>query len=186
MSRKLIELFEGLMQGAIPFDGGGYVFSVRFHQDSNYTIFEIISYKNVKNIIHGESSTTFQSDGYKTFLVYEPLTFPMRHMEPYLREDDEKIPMRWNEVETFELNNRDRVFMSLEPYVSNGSFTVERPAAGSFVYYIYEHPDMDETAERLLEKILRDDFKITRTYLERIKSRLQANLAHFHKATENQ
>ncbi|MCR9142705.1 MAG: hypothetical protein NXI24_10675 [bacterium] len=184
MPQKWVELFTGLSKGVIPFDGGGYIMNVNFSQDSEYTIFEVIGFKNVKNIYQSEDAVTFQSDGYKIFLVYEPRSYTTKYIEPYLRPDPQRIPLRWNELHIIELPNRDRIFVSREPYVSHGSFNVEQPSSGSFVYFLYDGPEIDQNAHEFLEKILRKDFQLNRKIIEEVQALFQANLKHFQMEAE--
>lgn len=174
-----IELFDGLMKGSIPFGGGGYVCYVHFANQSNYAIIEVIGFRNVKNIFRSESGVNFQSDGYKIYILYEPLAYSRKHVEPYLREDHERIPLRWNELHIVNLPRRDRVFLSREPYVSHGSFNVEAPEQGSFVYYIFDNDKVHKNLETFVFKVLEDDLKIGKASLETIRARLHENLVHF-------
>ena len=177
--KKYVELFQGLMDGDLAQGGGGYIISARFHPRYNYGVFEVIGFRNVKNINSGDRGVTLHSDGYKSILLYEPVNYPKRFMEPYLRDDVEQIPARWNELETVEMPNRDRLFITLKPYLSQGSFTVESPEEGNFVYYVFEGPDMDRVVEAFVLKALQDDFKVPKRLLESVAVPLRKNLAHF-------
>lgn len=179
MAKQYIDLFEGLMQDAIPPGAGGYIISARFHPRYNYGIFEVIGFKNVKNIHSGDRGVTFHSDGYKCILLYEPVNYPKRFMEPYLREAEEQIPARFTELETLEMPNKDRILITHKPYHSQGSFTVENPEEGNFVYYVYEGADMDRLAEAFVLKILADDFKVPKRLHESVAAPLRRNLEHF-------
>lgn len=179
---KIIELFEGLSEGVIPFDGTGYILNTQFARDSNYTKIEIIAFKNVKNILPTGDGVIFQSDGYKTFLIYEPKTYQRRFLEPYLREDREKVPLRWNEVEVINLANHDRIILSKAPYLSYGSFTVDKPESGSFVYYIYQDDNVYEGIETFIGNILHKDLKVPKVSIPPILEVLKANFLAY---TEN-
>lgn len=176
---KWIELFDGLMKGSIAFGGGGYICTVNFAHKSNYATIEAIGFRNVKNIFRSGNGASFQSDGYKIFLLYEPLTYTRKHVEPYLRDDPERIPLRWNELHVFDLPRRDRVFISKEPYVSHGSFTIEMPDQGNFAYYIFDNDKQHKNLETFILHILQDDLKIPKLHLDTIRDRLHENLVHF-------
>lgn len=177
---KVVELFKGLMQGDIEPGAGGYTISVRLNDRYNYGIFEVIGFKNVKGIAQSDTGVTFQSDGYKVFLLYEPINYPKRFMEPYLRDDADQIPLRFAELEVVEMPNKDRVFVSKQPYRSQGSFTVESPEEGNFVYYVSEGSQMDRAAEEFLRKVLTDDFKVVKRLLDAIIAPVHTCLEKFH------
>ena len=172
------------MQGAIPIGGGGIIVNTSFHDKSNYSIFEIIAFKNVKNLINSHNSITFQSDGHKVYLVYEPRDYRAKYMEPYLREEQARIPLRWNELEIIELSNRDRILFSQEPYISFGAFTVTMPGAGNFVYYFFESDQLEQNIQRFMQKVLREDFSIQSRDMEEIMKCLRNNLDVFKSNTE--
>ncbi|MEQ9362612.1 MAG: hypothetical protein RIF32_00130 [Leptospirales bacterium] len=145
----------------------------------------MIAFRNVKNIYQADDAVTFQSDGYKIFMVYEPRSYTTKYIEPYLRQDQERIPLRWNELSITDLPNRDRLFISREPYVSHGSFNVEQPNSGSFVYYLYDGPEIDENAHAFLDKILKKDFKLNTKTMEVVREQFQENLKRFKIETQN-
>lgn len=173
-------MFKGLMDGAIPIGGGGLIFNVAFSPKFNYGVMEVVGFKNVKNVIQGSDGVTFQSDGYKIFVVYEPKTYTQRYMEPYLRTGIEQIPLRFNELKIIDLPSNDRVFVSAQPYVSHGSFTIEAPEEGDFVYYLFENDKLDKNAEEFLAKILKDDFQVRASSLQEILPVFSENLKSFH------
>ena len=182
MSKKWIELFKGLYEEAIEFDGKGYIVNAMFDTNSNYTRLEIIAFKNVKNILPSDSGVTFQSDGYKIFLVYEPKTYQYKFQEPYLRSGKQHIPMRWNELDVITLATKDRVFITKEPYMSFGSFTVEKPGAGDFVYYFYETEAVMANLDNFISTILNKDLRIPSAALPEILGIIHRNLDVFQKA----
>ena len=183
MNNNVIGLFDGLMKSAIPMSAGGLIFNTRFHPRSNYAVFEIIAFKNVKNIIHTGDNVTFQSDGYKTFLLYEPKTYRTRYMEPYLRDDLEHIPLRFNELHILDLPNRDRILISREPYLSHGSFSVEKPDGGNFVYYFFEKNDMEKNIGQFMNKVLKDDFKVPSKIIGDVLKIFHENISQFRTET---
>ncbi len=174
MSMRYVDLFDGLNQGIIPPDGG-WIFVARFHKDSNYGIFEIISYANVQKIERADFGVEMFSRGLKVFMVYEPLNYPLRFMEPYLRSEAEQVPLRFEQLETVETASRDRILISKEPYLSMGSFVIETPRAGNFVYYVYEN-EAKVSIHAFVTEFLRKDFHIETRTIERVLSLIDANL----------
>ena len=133
MAIRWIGLFQGLKRGDIDFGNGGLVVSARFHNQSNYSVFETVAFDNIKNIVYGGGeSVTFQSDGYRVFLVYEPRSYPRSFQEPYLRDEGQEIPLRWNELEILELPNRNRISFRKSPTSATAaSRSPVRPTATS-------------------------------------------------------
>ncbi len=188
MKKKWIELFRGLQEGSIPFEEEGFIIVSRFDKKSMYSVFELISFKNVKNISPTASGVIFHSDGYKTYLIYEPNNYQYRFQEPYLRDGLAQAPMRFSETKIFELARRDRIIVSKEPYLSSGSFTIERPNEGNFVYYIYgtkkQHESQLEKEENVLEffeKILVKDFSVPKSITTEVLKVLEENLSKYKK-----
>lgn len=181
MSKKWIELFDGLMKGDVPFDQEGYIIVTRFDTNSKYTVIEIIAFKNVKNIVGTDRGVTFHSDGFKTYVVFEPMNYQYRYMEPYLRDGVAHAPLRFNETNITDLPKRDRVFISKEPYTSQGSFTIERPEEGNLVYYVFGGPEVDETICQFTGNILNKDLGVPKSALPAIFAQIKDNLSKFHK-----
>jgi hypothetical protein len=177
---KWIELFEGLSQERIPFDGTGFVLNAQFGRDSNYTRLEIIGFKNIKNFIMSDTSVTFQSDGYKVFVVFEPVTYQKRFMEPFLRDGVEHIPLRWNELNMIELPRHDRLYVSKTPFLSFGSFTIERPEEGNFVFYFFENEEVQANINHFIGQVLKEDLKVPGTSVREIQGFVAENLKKFY------
>lgn len=182
MAKNWIELFEGLMKEEIPFDGTGYIINAVFDTKSNYTKIEIIAFKNVKNVLPSDTSVTFQSDGYKTFIVFEPRSFQYRFQEPYLRDGKAHVPMRWNELDTINLATKDRIFISHDPFMSYGSFTLEKPESGDFVYYFFNNEDVIANMDNFISTILHKDLRVPKTALPEILDHLHRNIDSFKNA----
>ncbi len=180
MAKKWIELFDGLMKGEIPFEQEGYIVVTRFDPNSPYAVMELISFKNVKNIQSTSTGVTFHSDGFKTFVVFEPMNYQFRFMEPYLREGANQFPLRFNECVIIDLPRRDRIIMSREPYTSYGSFTIDRPEHGNFVYYIFGTQGVEDVICHFIGAVLNEDLKVPKSALPQVFTVIKENLAKFH------
>jgi hypothetical protein len=178
---RWIELFKGLSEGLIPFEEEGYIVLAKFDKNSTYTLIELISFKNVKNIQPTTTGVTFYSDGFKTYVIYEPSNYQYRFQEPYLRDGSAQAPLRFNETVIIDLPKRDRLLISKEPYTSHGSFNIERPDEGNFVYYIYGHDPKigEENIFNFIGEILNKDLSVPRSYLPQVFTILKDNLAKF-------
>lgn len=179
MEKKWVELFQGIAKSEIPFDGTGFILATHFDTQSNYTRIEIIAFKNVKNFVHSGDGITFYSDGFKIFLLYEPVTYRFRFMEPYLRDAKDSIPLRLKELHVMELPNHDRLFVSRQPYMSYGSFNIEKPDTGNFVYYFFDGPELENNLFHFTGKILIDDLKFPRTQVPQVTALIKENLDNF-------
>ncbi|MFN3603638.1 MAG: hypothetical protein ACK4UJ_02880 [Leptonema sp. (in: bacteria)] len=178
--KKWIELFRGLQEGLIPFDEEGYIIVTKFDKSSAYTLMELISFKNVKNIQPTTSGVIFHSDGFKTYIIYEPNHYQFRFQEPYLRDGFAQAPMRFSECKIVELPKRDRILLSKEPYTSYGSFTIEKPEEGNFVFYIYDNQGKgEENILNFLGNILNKDLSVPRNLLPQIFEIIRYNLSKF-------
>ncbi len=183
MALKWIDLFDGLMKEAIPFEENGYIIKATFDQEaSNYAVIELIAFKNVKNVAISDSGVTFYSDGYKVYLAYEPVTYRFRYQEPYLRDGIYHFPARFNEIETIEMPKHDKIFISKKPYMSQGSFNVDRPGAGDLTYYIYNNQRVEEHIFQFINSILTDDLRITKSVMPEVNKYIKQNLEFFYQA----
>ncbi len=179
MNKPAVDLFEGLMKGTIPPHGDGFIFNGNFATGSKYAIFEIIAFRNVKNIIPASDHVTFQSDGFKIYVLYEPKTYVRRYMEPYLREEEEKIPLRWEEVEIMELSRKDRLIISRTPFLSHGAFTVNRPNEANFSYFFFDNERVQKNLEGFMSQLLKNEFQVTKKRIEDFLPLFRKNLEIF-------
>ncbi len=181
--KRWMSLFEGLMKGEIPFDGTGFILVANFSDNSNYAIVEVVAFRNIKQFIQTDDGVTFYSDGYKIYLLYEPVSYRFRFQEPYLRDQGEAIPMRFNELHIFDMPSHDRVLMSISPYVSMGTFYIEKPHPGNLVVYFFDRGDAHQNMDQYLTKLLSEDLKVPRSKMREVLNLFHKNLEHFQKAT---
>lgn len=137
------ELFQAYQAGKLPANGG-YIISVFYHNTSNYTRYEVISFSNVKDIYITDEGITFQAEGQKVYLLVEPASYPNRHTEPAYRTDAERIPYRLKELIDYTTKRQDHVYIGKEPVVTYSNFTVMKPV-GHDVSYVF-HPTEDVRA----------------------------------------
>lgn len=171
------------MNDAIPFDGTGFIMMAHFDKRSEYTKIETVAFKNVKKFIMTDEGVTFYSDGYKIYILYEPPTYRFRFQEPFLRAEGDNIPLRFNELHTISLSNHARLYVSREPYMSYGTFNVDKPASGNFVYYFYDNGNAQKNLEEFLSRILKDDLRVPRSLHSQIITPFVENLKRFHTET---
>ena len=99
---KATQLIKAYLSETIPPEGGFIVSG--FFEGSQYAIYEVTAYRNVKDIFRDKEGIHFKTDGNRTHILVEPPTFPQKHIEPVNRDEGRSIPYRFNEVEI--LNGR--------------------------------------------------------------------------------
>ena len=156
---KYRDLFEAYKQAKLPF-AHGYIVSSFFDENSAYSIYEVVSYAGVKEIFLSDSSLRFISGGKKLHILVEPATYHNKHVEPGSRVEGEKIPQRWNELETIIAKNQSRIMIAKEPIETTGSFTILEPRGINFAVVFYQLPDMYESMARFFEESLNRQRKI--------------------------
>ncbi|MCK5249901.1 MAG: transposase, partial [Spirochaetaceae bacterium] len=88
---KILDLFEAYSSGELPREGG-FVITELLDDSSRYAIYEVISYGNVKSIYNIDEGIMFQADGRKLYVLFEPLNYSAKHVEPAYRDDSHRIP----------------------------------------------------------------------------------------------
>ncbi|MDR2134847.1 MAG: histone H1-like repetitive region-containing protein [Treponema sp.] len=156
---KAMDLFEAYVQEKLPKDQG-YIISSFFSENSAYSIYEIVSYSGVKAIHLTETGLLFQTNGKKLHVLVEPATYPLKATEPVSRNDRERIPKRFNELETIIAKNQTRIMIAKEPIESFASFTVLKPTGINFALVFYNLPDINENLATFFEKSLNMELKI--------------------------
>jgi len=148
-------LFEAYTHGKLPF-GQGYIIASFFSETSYYSIYEIVSYAGVKEIFLTDTGLQFVTGGKKLHVLVEPDTYQLKYQEPVSRAENEKIPKRFNELETITAKNQTKIMISKEPVESYGSFTVLKPTGVNFAVVFYKRPDVYESlAEFFVETLNR-------------------------------
>lgn len=155
---QVSELFQAYQAGTLPAEGG-YIVSVFYHANSNYTRYEMISFSNVKDIYTTEEGLTFQAEGHKVYVLVEPASYPNRHTEPAYRTDAERIPYRTKELIDYTTRRQDHVYIGKEPVVTYSNFTVLKPV-GQDVSYVF-HPT-DDVRGKIVEFFLTSLWKQAR------------------------
>ena len=148
---KALDLFSAYKQNQLPKEEG-YIVSSFFSYDSPYTIYEVISYSGVKSIYATQEGLTFQSNGKKLYVLLEPASFAQKSMEPYCRDRDKQIPMRFKELNIHTAKNQTQLMSSIKPVDSLSSFTVLQPTGINFSFVFYMLPDVLDSLELFFNK----------------------------------
>jgi len=156
---KFRNLFDAYAQGKLPF-AQGYIVSSFFHENSAYSIYEIVSYAGVKEIFLTETGLQFVTGGKKLYVLVEPDTYQVKYLEPVSRAHGESIPKRFNELETIIAKNQTRIMVAKEPNELFGSFTILKPNTSNFAVVFYELPDMYASLTAFFEDSLNRQRKV--------------------------
>jgi hypothetical protein len=141
---KSRNLFEAYLLGKLPFVQG-YIVSSFFSETSAYSIYEVVSYAGVKEIFMSETGLQFVTGGKKLYILVEPDIYHNKPVEPVSRVEGERIPKRFNELETIIAKNQTKIMVAKEPNETYGSFTVLKPVGQNFAVVFYELPDVYES-----------------------------------------
>jgi hypothetical protein len=154
-----MDLFEAYAQEKLPKDQG-YIISSFFSENSAYSIYEVVSYSGVKAIHLTDTGLLFQTNGKKLHILVEPASYPLKAMEPVHRNDLERIPKRFSELETVIAKNQTKIMISKEPIESYASFTVLKPTGINFAIVFYNLPEIIGNLEEFFEKSFNKELQI--------------------------
>lgn len=155
-------LFEAYTEGSLPQEGG-YVVSVFFDDHSNYARFEAISYGNVKDIYLNEEGITFQADGRKLYVLYEPVSYSQKQIDPCFRDDAHRIPYRFKELEKFTTKRQDRVYLAKDYVETFTSFSVLSESSSNESYVVYQGDNAADLICKFVLMTLWKNLRIART-----------------------
>jgi hypothetical protein len=159
---KAMDLFEAYERDLLPKDQA-YIVSSFVNQNTGYTIYEVISYSGVKAIYPDGSGLTFQSSGKKMHILIEPMTYPHKAIEPYLRDKVDQIPLRFKELEVITAKNQIKIYYAKKPIDSLSSFTIAKPTGMNITFLFYELPDIYDTLFKFFENSFNGDAAVPMT-----------------------
>ena len=153
---KVMNLFDAYATDQLPKDQG-YIVSSFINGNTGYSIYEVISYSGVKAIYPDGAGLTFQSQGRKLHAMIEPASYPHKGIEPYLREKQDQIPLRFKEIEKHTCKNQSTVYWAKKPIESLSSFTVSRPVGFNVSFVFYNKDDIYVTLAKFFEQSFTND-----------------------------
>ena len=156
MAIKAMDLFEAYKADKLPKDKA-YIVSSFINTQNGYSIYEIISYSGVKAIYPDGDGLTFQSSGKKMHVLSEPATYSHKATEPYLRDKEEQIPLRFAELDMITAKNQIKIYFSKKPIESLSSFTIARPKGLNISFVFYDMPDIYDTLTKFFEQTFNKD-----------------------------
>jgi hypothetical protein len=151
MAVKAMDLFQAYEKDMLPKDQG-YIISSFFSDTSTYSKYEVVSYSGVKSIYPTEEGLTFQTSGKKLHILIEPASYAFKAIEPYVRQADDLIPLRFSELDILTAKNQSKLMVSKKPIESFGSFTILRPKGMNFSIVFYNLEDLFDSLNLFFEK----------------------------------
>ncbi len=151
MAVKAMDLFDAYSKDMLPKDQG-YIVSSFFSDTTSYSRYEIVSYSGVKSIYPTEEGLTFQTNGKKLHILIEPASYPHKAIEPYVRNAQDQIPLRFKELDIITAKNQSKVMIAQKPIVSFSSFTILKPKGMDFSLVFYQMDDLFDSLEVFFEK----------------------------------
>ena len=153
-------LFRLYQASRIPTEKGFIITSNYDPEGGMYTVLELISYANVKEIISDGESLTFRSDGYKLYIIVEPASYIKRQVEPVFRDQGKSVPYRFNEMMIFKDSKNNRIMVGEQPIVTLTSFSIDSPEGDNFSVYIHRDLQVRKTMKTFLTQIFNKDLSL--------------------------
>ena len=155
-----MSLIKAYMTEQIPPDGG-FIITAYFSPDSNYSIYEITAYRNVKDIYRTPEGITFKTDGNRTHLLVEPPTYTGKHIEPVNREAGKSIPYRFNEITILGGQRSEKIMIPEKPLMLYSSFTILEKESDFFSYIFMPTRDVYVAMRKFISDSLYNDCNIS-------------------------
>ncbi len=181
--QEWLDLSLALSDNLIPAGDTGLVVAIRFLRETRYAVLQVTPFRTVRRIsLLEDQSVEFEAEGEKVFLLYEPTDYSNKFDEPYLRNPEELIPLRFAELLAWRLHNGDRIFMNRDAYQSTGAVNLQRPSEGSFAIYVRDEGQLEERARRFLDSLLREDFRVEGEVRSHVVAAFGEHVARIHAA----
>ena len=158
-SVKYRNLFEAYAQGILPFYNG-YIVSSFFSENSVYSIYEIVSYVNTKEIFPSDTGLQFIASGKKLYILVEHDTYKKKFIEPVSRAQGENIPKRFAELDIIIAKNQTKIMIAKGPDEITGSFTILKPVSLNFAVVFCQQTDVIKTIAAFFEDSLNKQRKV--------------------------
>lgn len=157
---KATQLVKAYLSETIPPDGGFIVSG--FFEGSQYSIYEVTAYRNVKDIYRDKDGIIFKTDGNRTHLMVEPPTFAQKHIEPVNREEGRAIPYRFNELEILNGRKSEKIMIAKEPVLLRSSFTILDHGRDNFAFMFHLSDDVYVAIKRFVADSLYNDCNLSK------------------------
>jgi len=158
---KATSLIKAYMNETIPSDGG-FIISGFFQPGSNYAIYEVTAYRNVKDIYRTGEGLTFKTDGNRCHMLVEPAIYSGKHLEPVNREAGRSIPYRFGELSIMTAYRKEKIMIAKEPIMLYASFTVLQKESDYFAFLFYPTQDVYMAIKKFIADSLYNDCSIAK------------------------
>lgn len=142
---KIMDIYDAYRGNELPRDKG-FIITEFLDESTRYSHYEVISYGNVKDIYMVDEGLMFQADGKKLYVLFEPLSYNAKHLEPAHRDDAHRIPLRIKELEIYSTKRQEKIMIAKEPVMTYTSFTVAKRTGLHSSYVVYN----DESSLRTI------------------------------------
>ncbi len=158
---RATSLVKAYLSESIPTEGG-FIVTAFFQPGSQYAIYEVTAYKNVKDVYRSDGSFIFKTDGSRTHMLVEPATYPKKHIEPSNREDGKSIPYRFNDMTIYECVQHEKAMIPNEPIMLHTSFTILEHDIDYFSFIFFPTDDVYIAIRKFIADSLYNDCSLTK------------------------
>jgi len=159
---KALSLLKAYHTSSIP-SNGGFIVTAYFEGGTNYSVYEVTAYQNVKDIYQVPEGMIFKTDGNRTHMLIEPPSYAQKHIEPVNREQGKSIPYRFNEMNLIKLRNQVNVMIPKEPIMLYSSFTILKNRGDSFSFVFHLTEDVYLAMKKFISDSLYNDCSFGKT-----------------------
>lgn len=175
---KATSLIKAYMTETIPPEGG-FIITAFFSSGTNYSIYEITAYRNVKDIFRTNDGVTFKTDGNRTHMLVEPASFTKKYIEPVNREEGKSIPYRFADMDIIDPNRDIKIMIPLEPIMLYSSFTILEKQGEYFSYIFHPTNDVYVAMRKFIADSLYNDCNVPSRHAKEISARLLETIKKF-------
>ena len=175
---KATTLIKAYMTETIPSDGG-FIVTAFFSPGTNYAIYEVTAYRNVKDIFKTNDGLTFKTDGNRTHMLVEPASYIKKYIEPVNREEGKSIPYRFADMDILEPENNMKIMIPLEPIMLYSTFTILEKEGDYFSYVFHPTSDVYVAMRKFIADSLYNDCNVPSRNAKEIGARLLETIKKF-------
>ena len=176
MVAKALDLFSAYRDGMLP-SGGGYIVSSFMVDGSRYARYEIVAYRDARNLSQSAGGLTFASTGSKIFVLVEPADYAGRTTEPFQRDHGYQIPHSLAELTMVTAKDHCRVMVSTEPVIASSAFTIACPMGIDFVFVFFPRTRVLDTIQSFFSATLAQECHVPEAAAQRAARLIRARLA---------
>ena len=156
---KALDLFSAYRSGTLP-AAGGHILSSFTADGSPIARFEVVAYRDARNMDLSPSGLTVHGAAAKAFILVEPADHPEREVEPFRRDPRTRIPHRLSELTIITARDEHRVLVSAEPVTISSPFTVPHPAGTDFAFCFFQRAGALDAIHQFLAATLREECQL--------------------------